>query len=712
MAGWPWPLDGVQGWFEGLWTWIGDAATNAVSAAQGWINDSMAWLWNQIGGVSGWIVEQIEGFVKGVSTAVSTLSSTVVSKIAAAVSSMSTGVQDVGSWLYTQITSGLQGLVTNLSNLASGLGSQISSLISQAASSLQNIGGWLTNTIWGGVDGALRWASDSFRWLQTQIAETGSYVVDQVSKAFDGAFTAIGDAIGSIFGPALSSFNTFTSTFSNMLLVIDIPSHLEDINAVRADVVKAVTAPLTEHSPLEPEKAWELSRKLTSGADMMWEQLYRVSLILEGISLGQLETPGFQIFGRPSTAAMMSTAAELWRIQQEAFIYIPVKQFWMKAFTPMIPPSPDLIRMVVREAFVEEMVIKAPDVFAEYMELSGFSREWSDRYWTAHFEPIALTQAYSNLWRGYWDKDQFLYALHIADVHPMWRDDIYSVAYRPLTRRELRYGWETGIIGPDKMIEAFRAMGLTLEDAEIAAEAAMEYALHEERMGVLTEWRSDFQEGLIDEDTFRANMESIKILGIRQDYYISRATIRRERYRMRDLLDLYRDGFMKDIVTEEELRDRVHEIVVIPEVADLFVEKAYVDKWKKPQPPRETEEEKALKELQKYQITYAIQAYRKYAVEKAELTEMLVAAGVDPAVAATRTDYEELKRPIPKPTADEVTRAREETRAQRLHERTAVEEFRGDVIDADGLYKRLIEIGYGEVLATALTQLEVIKKVS
>lgn len=173
-------------------------------------------------------------------------------------------------------------------------------------------------------------------------------------------------------------------------------------------------------------------------------------------------------------------------------------------------------------------------------------------------------------------------ALRIADIHPMWREDIYNVAYKPLTRRELRYGWETGVIEPEKMTEAFMAMGLSPDDAAIATEAAIEYALHEERMGVLREWMADYQEGLMTEATLRANMTSIKIIGVRQEYYVNRATIRRERKQARTLLTIYEEAYRDDLLLDEELETRVREILVDEDAINLFLERAYIRKYKKP----------------------------------------------------------------------------------------------------------------------------------
>jgi len=201
----------------------------------------------------------------------------------------------------------------------------------------------------------------------------------------------------------------------------------------------------------------------------------------------------------------------------------------LKELTKLIPPSSDLITMVVREAFLPEMVVPAPDIFAEYMVKKGFSKEWSDRYWTAHFVPIPLGQAYDNLRRGYWTKEQFMFALHIADIHPMWREDIYKVAWNPLTIRELGYAYDVGAVTRDDIVKYRRWGGLSLEDAEKAADSLIAYRTEAEREAVRREHLHLFALGKEDELTFLSHLTRLGTASPAIPLWVERGKLEAER---------------------------------------------------------------------------------------------------------------------------------------------------------------------------------------
>lgn len=193
--------------------------------------------------------------------------------------------------------------------------------------------------------------------------------------------------------------------------------------------------------------------------------------------------------------------------------------------TELIPPSNDIITMVVREAFEEENIVKAPPEFAGWMIKKGFSDYWSDKYWTAHFLPIPLAQAYDNLRRGYHDKAWFEDVLRIADVHPRWREDIYNVAFQPPSIREMGYGYDTGAFTREDIIKYRRWGGLSPEDAAKTAQSLIDYRLDAERSALRTGYMNEYVNNLIDVATFRAKLIELRTNPQAIELWIQRAGV-------------------------------------------------------------------------------------------------------------------------------------------------------------------------------------------
>jgi len=224
--------------------------------------------------------------------------------------------------------------------------------------------------------------------------------------------------------------------------------------------------------------------------------------------------------------------------------------------------------------------------------------------------------------------------------------------------------------------------------------------------------KKDYVKGYLSEDMLRADLVGLGYPPTWVEYHVQDAVADGERDLRDDEVDALGDGWLKDIITDAELEEGLLRILVRPEALDVELNRLYIRKYKKSKPPRDTDAEKALKELNKYKVSYAVLAYRQYAVEKSELTTMLEEAEVDPDVARARTDYEQLRRPLPKPSAESIARAKEAVRIQGIEERTAVEAYRGDLIDVDELLSRLNAVGLSDAMAMAIAQLEYVRKVT
>jgi len=637
MAGWPWPLDAVQVWFEDLWAWIGDAATSAVSVVSRWINDAAAWLWRQITEVGGWLWLRFQEMATTIQGVITEVGKTVYAAVAAAVKAIGEGAGAAFAWAWEQ---------------------------------LQTIGSWIVKTIFGWIDGALRWATDTFRWLQTVVNESaqwivdelsgfledvprmlsdigdmvygavmdaGDWIVDQVGVAFDGAFTVVGDTIKSVFAPVVDPFSGFLKIFSGIATDFDPSSLVADATYNLSQLMRTMTTAFQAKSPRSLEEAFRLTWDTINDTTTIYMSQATSLTIAEAISLGQLDISPQAFLHTPQLDAAYRLVGELYSVMAEASLVIPLKQYFMRAFTPMIPPADDLIRFVVRE-------VVPPETFYEYMPLVGFSDEIARWYWEAHWILPPPTLLYDAYHRGVISRAELDKYIVLHDYKPEPRPGIAksdqeimrSVIKTLIPRVDLRYGWELGMLSDEDLVKRYETLGYE-EDSEMMAKIQMARAMAEEISGVKSEWISDYVDGLRDEATLRANLDAVGIVGIRQDYYVAKASLARNRKTSRKRLEIYRDAFLKDLISEDELETRAREILVVPEAIDTFLDEAYIDKYKKPAVPKP-------EKIKVATLAYLCTAFREDIISEDELRAELERRLYTPESINTIIEVETLKK--------------------------------------------------------------------
>ncbi|GAI80092.1 unnamed protein product, partial [marine sediment metagenome] len=101
-----------------------------------------------------------------------------------------------------------------------------------------------------------------------------------------------------------------------------------------------------------------------------------------------------------------------------------------------------------------------------WAEKKGLSREWSQRYWAAHWNLPSPLQGFEMLHRGVINVSELNMLLRALDVMPFWRDKLTQIAYRRLTRVDIRRMYKTGVITRAEVYESYIEHGYNPKNAE------------------------------------------------------------------------------------------------------------------------------------------------------------------------------------------------------------------------------------------------------
>jgi len=630
LTGWPWPLNGVQGFFEGLAETIfagfqaiantladtilpaiDYVATAVWNMLPKWIQDGLLFLSELIG--KAW--DALWNFIKDPIGTLQAGFNWIVNSLGVTLNVIQTGMGQVAAAVWTVLPDWIRGPIEWLRDLAGRAWALLWDFVHDPIGSIQAGLDTVTTSLSTAFDGAM--------------STFGSWVSD--------AMTAVAGALGSAIQGVVDWFSTqipiLISTvvkFAQDHIITPIMGALQWIFGRLADIVGGLISTIegvfSHHSPITPEQALPIgvmaivaavgagalatgltdiisSKIVGSGLDLKGLGGYITAVINPSMFMGAvlgvlvgvgIKTPVTHYYNklfRPNVPDIREAQRMLWRGSLSWGQYMDVValqgfggsyEAGYAALTQEIPGAGDLIRFVVREVI-------DTSVFNENMAYQGFSSFWADAFWEAHWmlpSPSFLVDAMHREIIGRAEYDTFL-VLH--DYKPEPRPGIgksdqaimSSLTKRLIPRVDLRRGYRIGALTRYDLDKRYGWLGYE-DDSELMTDIQVGLAFEAERNKLRDNAKTDFVKGYISEGVLRANLRTLGYSVEAVDYYHADALADRERAHKDKVLDIYEDAYTKDLKTYEDLQTDAALIIVDKEALEEFLTAAYIRKFKAP----------------------------------------------------------------------------------------------------------------------------------
>lgn len=225
------------------------------------------------------------------------------------------------------------------------------------------------------------------------------------------------------------------------------------------------------------------------------------------------------------------------RVQQYGYTEEQVAE--LEKLIQRIPGPGDLVTMAVREAFSPAIIAQYqylsefPSEFATWMEKQGYSQEWAERYWAAHWSLPSLSMAYEMFHRRIISRSELDNLFVIADIAPYWRSRLTEAAYQPLTRVDVRRMFQMGVLGRQQVYESYLDLGYSPENAELMTQFTEQFEHTEDREGTKTDILQGYQAGALTQEETQAALQEIGYQPEWASYYTALTDLKQ----MQGLLD-------------------------------------------------------------------------------------------------------------------------------------------------------------------------------
>ncbi|GAJ00268.1 unnamed protein product, partial [marine sediment metagenome] len=176
------------------------------------------------------------------------------------------------------------------------------------------------------------------------------------------------------------------------------------------------------------------------------------------------------------------------------------------------------------------------------------------------------------------DRSELDMLLRALDVMPFWRDKLIQIAYRRLTRVDIRRMYREGVLSESDVLESYLEHGYNPENAARMTEFTIKQTL-----ATLSKFTSGdiikaFTNRMIDRGTAASLLRDIGIRPEDTNYIISTAEYKRIWAFTDDQIAAIRNLYKKRIYTEDQTRDKLARLNLPAEQIEVLMQQWHYDK--------------------------------------------------------------------------------------------------------------------------------------
>jgi len=253
-----------------------------------------------------------------------------------------------------------------------------------------------------------------------------------------------------------------------------------------------------------------------------------------------------------------------------------------------IPPVADIITMAVREAFSPAIAEcfgqyqDYPPEFEEWALKKGLSKEWSQRYWAAHWSLPSAQQGFEMLHRGVIEQDELNMLLRALDIMPFWRDKLTCIAFRRLSRVDIRRMYRVGVMTEAEVYDAYLELGYNERDAKRMSEFTVKQTLATQSKFTERDIIAAYTKYMIT----RSEASSLlRVVGVRDenlDFILSSAEYKRSWEITESKISAIRNLYKKKVYDDSKARGELLRLDLPASRVDVLMEQWYIDEKDEP----------------------------------------------------------------------------------------------------------------------------------